>query len=85
MDYITILEYIGVFAFAVSGAIIAIEEEFDIFGEKYRDIAFPENDIIPKKIKESRIKTNLEKFGYENPFSSSEIIDIFIPLLFSFY
>lgn len=32
MDYITILEYIGVFAFAVSGAIIAIEEEFDIFG-----------------------------------------------------
>lgn len=32
MDYITILEYIGVFAFAVSGAIVAIEEEFDIFG-----------------------------------------------------
>ena len=30
MDYITILEYIGVFAFAVSGAIVAIEEEFDI-------------------------------------------------------
>ena len=29
-------------------------EEFDIFGEKYRDIAFPENDIIPKKIKEAR-------------------------------
>ena len=32
MDYITILEYIGVCAFAVSGAIVAIEEEFDIFG-----------------------------------------------------
>ncbi len=32
MDYITILEYIGVFSFAVSGAIVAIEEEFDIFG-----------------------------------------------------
>ena len=32
MDYITILEYIGVFAFAVSGAIVAMEEEFDIFG-----------------------------------------------------
>lgn len=32
MDYITILEYIGVFAFAVSGAMVAIEEEFDIFG-----------------------------------------------------
>lgn len=32
MDYITILEYIGVFAFAVSGAIVAIEEDFDIFG-----------------------------------------------------
>ena len=32
MDYIAILEYIGVFAFAVSGAIVAIEEEFDIFG-----------------------------------------------------
>ena len=32
MEYIKILEYIGVFAFAVSGAIIAIEEEFDIFG-----------------------------------------------------
>ena len=29
MDYITILEYIGVFAFAVSGALVAIEEEFD--------------------------------------------------------
>ena len=32
MDYIAILEYIGVFAFAVSGAIVDIEEEFDIFG-----------------------------------------------------
>lgn len=32
MDYITIFEYIGVFAFAVSGAIVAIEEEFDVFG-----------------------------------------------------
>ena len=32
MDYITILEYIGVFAFAVSGSIVAIEEEFDVFG-----------------------------------------------------
>ena len=32
MDYITILEYVGVFAFAVSGASVAIEEEFDIFG-----------------------------------------------------
>lgn len=32
MNYIAILEYIGVFAFAVSGAIVAIEEEFDIFG-----------------------------------------------------
>ena len=32
MDYITILEYIGVLAFAVSGAIVAIEEEFDVFG-----------------------------------------------------
>ena len=32
MDYIAILEYIGVFAFAVSGAIVAIEEEFDVFG-----------------------------------------------------
>lgn len=32
MDYISILEYIGVFAFAVSGAIVAIEEDFDIFG-----------------------------------------------------
>ena len=32
MDYITILEYIGVFAFAVSGAIVAIEEELDVFG-----------------------------------------------------
>ena len=32
MDYITILEYIGVSAFAVSGAIVAIEEEFDVFG-----------------------------------------------------
>lgn len=37
-------------------------EEFDIFGEKYRDIAFPENDVIPKKIKESRkSKTTSEK------------------------
>ena len=32
MDYIAILVYIGVFAFAVSGAIVAIEEEFDVFG-----------------------------------------------------
>ena len=32
MDYITILEYICVFAFALSGAIVAIEEEFDVFG-----------------------------------------------------
>lgn len=32
MDYIAILEYIGVFAFAISGAIVAIEEEFDVFG-----------------------------------------------------
>ncbi len=32
MNYITVFEYIGVFAFAVSGAIVAIEEEFDIFG-----------------------------------------------------
>ena len=32
MDYIAILEYIGVFAFSVSGAIVAIEEEFDVFG-----------------------------------------------------
>jgi uncharacterized membrane protein YeiH len=32
LDYIAILEYIGVFAFAVSGAIVAIEEEFDVFG-----------------------------------------------------
>lgn len=32
MNYITILEYLGVFAFAVSGAIVAIEEEFDWFG-----------------------------------------------------
>ena len=32
MDYITVLEYIGVLAFAVSGAIVAIEEEFDVFG-----------------------------------------------------
>lgn len=31
-------------------------EEFDIFGDKYRDIAFPENDIIPKKTKETRKK-----------------------------
>ena len=32
MDYITILEYICVFAFAESGAIVAIEEELDVFG-----------------------------------------------------
>lgn len=32
LDYITVLEYIGVLAFAVSGAIVAIEEEFDVFG-----------------------------------------------------
>ena len=29
---ITILEYIGIFAFAASGAFVAIEEEFDLFG-----------------------------------------------------
>lgn len=32
MDYITVLEYLGVFAFSVSGAKVAIEENFDIFG-----------------------------------------------------
>ena len=32
MSYIQVLEYIGVFAFAVSGAIVAIKEEYDIFG-----------------------------------------------------
>lgn len=32
MNYITLLEYIGVFAFAVSGATVAIEEELDVFG-----------------------------------------------------
>ncbi len=37
-------------------------EEFDIFGEKYRDIAFPENDIIPKKVKETKkAKTSSRK------------------------
>ena len=39
MDYITVLEYIGVFAFAVSGAIVAIEEEFDISYGIYRIVA----------------------------------------------
>lgn len=37
------------------------EEEFDIFGEKYRDIAFPENDIIPKMVKEAKNKKNNTK------------------------
>lgn len=32
-------------------------EEFDIFGDKYRDIAFPEDNIIPRKIKEERKKS----------------------------
>lgn len=32
MNYIVLLEYLGVFAFAVSGAIVAIEERFDVFG-----------------------------------------------------
>lgn len=34
------------------------DEEFDIFGDKYRDIAFPENDIVPKKVKETRKKNS---------------------------
>ena len=29
---IAILEYIGIFTFAASGAFVAIEEEFDLFG-----------------------------------------------------
>ena len=32
MNYIAILEYVGVLAFAISGANVAIEEEFDLFG-----------------------------------------------------
>lgn len=32
MNYIVLLEYLGVIAFAVSGAIVAIEEKFDVFG-----------------------------------------------------
>ncbi|HEX3076733.1 MAG TPA: TRIC cation channel family protein [Lachnospiraceae bacterium] len=32
MDGITLLEYIGVFAFAISGANVAIEEELDLLG-----------------------------------------------------
>ena len=32
MDYITVLEYIGLVAFAASGALIAIREEYDLFG-----------------------------------------------------
>ena len=37
------------------------EEEFDIFGDKYRDVAYPENNIIPKKIKEAKIKETSSK------------------------
>lgn len=32
MDGITLLEYIGIFAFAISGANVAIEEELDLLG-----------------------------------------------------
>jgi uncharacterized membrane protein YeiH len=32
MDGITLLEYVGVFAFAISGASIAMREEFDLLG-----------------------------------------------------
>lgn len=32
MNDIALLEYIGIFAFAASGAIVAIEEKFDLFG-----------------------------------------------------
>lgn len=32
MSYIELLEYLGVFAFAVSGAIVAMEEKYDVFG-----------------------------------------------------
>ncbi len=31
-DTITILEYIGVFAFAISGANVAIQEQLDLLG-----------------------------------------------------
>ena len=41
----------------------------DDIKEKLRE-SYKQNS---EKIKESRIKTNLEKFGYENPFSSPEI------------
>ncbi len=39
-------------------------EEFDIFGDKYRDIAFPENNIIPKKISETRKKSSKKEENY---------------------
>lgn len=53
-----------------------VPEEFDIFGDKYRDIAFPENDIIPKKAKETK-KRNSKKVEEiriedEEPFSDEE-------------
>lgn len=41
-------------------------EEFDIFGDKYRDIAFPEIDIIPKKgKKEAKKIENIEEVSEE--------------------
>lgn len=49
-------------------------EEFDIFGDKYRDIAFPENDIIPKKIKEAR-KTKSSSKKTEEKVEIEDIID----------
>lgn len=49
-------------------------EEFDIFGDKYRDIAFPENDIIPKKIKEAR-KTKSSSKKAETKVEIEDIID----------
>lgn len=47
-------------------------EEFDIFGDKYRDIAFPENDIIPRKVKESKKAEVTSKKDIEDDISYEE-------------
>lgn len=50
-------------------------EEFDIFGDKYRDVAFPENDIIPKKLKEARKKSSKKEESYSDDIEEENLLD----------
>lgn len=50
-------------------------EEFDIFGDKYRDVAFPENDIIPKKLKEARKKSSKKEESYSEEIEEENLLD----------